>query len=93
MNFSISEIIVILLIALLVIKPEQLPDVAFTLGKFAQTLRRLFAKVKEEVNGLVDSVEKSVIDQPTLTEPELLPLTEVEGLQKSIELTHEQKRE
>ena len=59
MNFSISEIIVILLIALLVIKPEQLPDVAFTLGKFVQTLRRMFAKVKDEMNGLVDSVDKS----------------------------------
>ena len=53
MNFSLSEIIVILLIALLVIKPEQLPDVAFTLGKFAQTLRRMMNKVKDEMNGLI----------------------------------------
>lgn len=58
MNFSISEIIVILLIALLVIKPEQLPDVAFTLGKFAQSMRRMFAKVKDEMNGFIDTVEK-----------------------------------
>jgi|GEM_PF-1719965 Sec-independent protein translocase protein TatA len=52
MNFSISEMLVVLLIALLVIKPEQLPDVAFTLGKFAQSLQRLFAKIKEEMNSL-----------------------------------------
>ncbi len=58
MNFSISEIVVILLIALLVIKPEQLPDVAFTLGKFAQSLRRMFAKVKDEMNGLIDPHEQ-----------------------------------
>lgn len=58
MNFSISEVVVILLIALLVIKPEQLPDVAFTLGRFAQSLRRMFAKVKDEMNGLIDTVEK-----------------------------------
>lgn len=58
MNFSISEIMVILLIALLVIKPEQLPDVAFTLGRFAQSLRRLLANVKGEVNELVNTVEK-----------------------------------
>jgi Sec-independent protein translocase protein TatA len=57
-NFSISEVVVILLIALLVIKPEQLPDVAFTLGRFAQTLRRMFAKVKDEMNGFIDTVEK-----------------------------------
>lgn len=60
MNFSISEIIVILLIALLVIKPEQLPDVAFTLGRFAQTMRRMFSKVKDEMNGLMDSVDQPI---------------------------------
>jgi len=59
MNFSISEIIVILLIALLVIKPEQLPDVAFTLGRFVQSIRQLFTKVKDEMNGLIESAEKS----------------------------------
>lgn len=59
MNVSISEIIVILLIALLVIKPEQLPDAALTLGRFAQSIRRLFAKVKKEMNGLIDSAEKT----------------------------------
>lgn len=60
MNFSISEIMVILLIALLVIKPEQLPDVAFSLGRFAQTLRRMFSKVKEEMNGFIDLTDKPV---------------------------------
>lgn len=59
MSFSISEIIVILLIALLVIKPEQLPDVAITLGRFAKSLRKLFAKVKDEMNGFIDVVDKS----------------------------------
>ena len=53
-----SEILVILLIALLVIKPEQLPEVAFTLGRFAQTIRQLFTKMKAEVNGFIDSVDK-----------------------------------
>jgi Sec-independent protein translocase protein TatA len=57
-NFSISEIIVILLIALLVIKPEQLPDVAFTLGKFAKSLRGMFSKVKDEMHGLMEAVDK-----------------------------------
>lgn len=59
MNFSISEIIVVLLIALIVIKPEQLPDVAFSLGRFAQTIRRMVSKVKDEMNGIIDSVEKA----------------------------------
>lgn len=58
MNFSLSEIVVILLIALLVIKPEQLPDVAFTLGRFMSSIKNMFGKVKAEVNDLVTSIEK-----------------------------------
>jgi Sec-independent protein translocase protein TatA len=59
-NFSISEILLVLVIALVVIKPEQLPDVAFTLGRFAQTMRRMLGKVKQEMNGFIDVVEKPV---------------------------------
>ncbi|HLB41468.1 MAG TPA: twin-arginine translocase TatA/TatE family subunit [Gammaproteobacteria bacterium] len=58
MSFSVSEIIVILLVTLLVIKPEQLPDVAFTLGRFAQSIRRVLIKVKQEVNGFIEPIEK-----------------------------------
>lgn len=58
MNVSISEIMVILVIALLVIKPEQLPEVAYALGRFAQSIRMLFAKFKNEMNGFIESVEK-----------------------------------
>jgi len=59
-NFSISEILLVLVIALVVIKPEQLPDVAFSLGRFAQTIRRMLGKVKQEMNGFIDAVEKPV---------------------------------
>jgi Sec-independent protein translocase protein TatA len=57
-NFSISEILVILVIALLVIKPDQLPGVAFSLGRFVKTMRTMFDKVKNEMNGIIDTVEK-----------------------------------
>jgi Sec-independent protein translocase protein TatA len=57
MNFSITEILVILLVALLVIKPEQLPDVALTLGKFAKTLKKMFGKLQDEMNGLIEPVK------------------------------------
>lgn len=59
MNFSISEILLVLLIALIVIKPEQLPDAAFTLGRFTKTIRKMFAKVKDEMNGLIEPVTSS----------------------------------
>ena len=59
MNISISELLVVLLIALLVIKPEQLPDVAFTVGRFAQSLRRMFAKLKTEMDSLMETADHS----------------------------------
>ncbi len=62
MNFSISEILVVLLIALLVVKPAQLPEVAHTLGKFMKTIRGMFAKVKDEMNGFIDDVDKTTSD-------------------------------
>jgi Sec-independent protein translocase protein TatA len=74
-NFSLGEIIVIVLVALLVIKPEQLPDVAFSLGRFAKSMRRMYSRVKDEMNGLIDTVEKS----------EEKPLTQKVVEHKSIE--------
>lgn len=63
MNFSISEVLLILLIALLVVKPEQLPDVAHSLGRLARTVRGMFGKVKEEMNGFIDAVDKPVSEK------------------------------
>lgn len=60
MNISISEVFVVLLVALLVIKPEQIPELALTLGRFAKSIRRLFAKVKDEMNDFIDPAEKTV---------------------------------
>jgi Sec-independent protein translocase protein TatA len=53
-NFSISEILLVLLIALLVVKPEQLPDVAQKLGRMVKSVRGLIAKLKEDMNGFID---------------------------------------
>ncbi len=61
MNFSISEILLVLLIALLVVKPEQLPDVARTLGRLMRSVRGIYSKVKEEMNGFIDD-DKPVTD-------------------------------
>lgn len=59
MNFSFSELIVIILVALLVIRPEQLPEAAFTLGRFTQMIRRFFTNVKNEMNSFIEPIEKS----------------------------------
>ena len=55
MNFSVSEILLVLLIALLVIKPEQLPEVARGFGRVMKTIKGVFAKAKEEMNSFINN--------------------------------------
>ena len=54
---SLSEIILILLVAFLVIKPEQLPEVALTLGRCMRWVRQTLGKAKKEVNSFIHSIE------------------------------------
>ena len=54
MNISLSEILLVFIIALLVIKPEQLPQVAHTVGRFAKVIRHLFTQLKEQMNKLME---------------------------------------
>jgi sec-independent protein translocase protein TatB len=49
-DVSISELLVIAIVALLVIGPEKLPKVARTVGAFMGRMQRYMAQVKEEVN-------------------------------------------
>lgn len=48
MNIHFSEILVILFVALLVIKPERLPTVAFTLGRWLRWAQGALNKIKKE---------------------------------------------
>jgi sec-independent protein translocase protein TatB len=54
LNISLSEIVLILIIALLVIKPEQLPDAARNIGRFLKAIKNLFTQVKEQMNKLIE---------------------------------------
>ncbi len=49
MHISFSELLMILLVALLVVKPERMPEVATQLGKWVKGIRTLFSNLKEEV--------------------------------------------
>ena len=55
MHISLSEILVILLVALLVIKPEKLPAAAFTLARWLKQGRQTVAKVKEELSATLEA--------------------------------------
>lgn len=56
MNFSISEILLVLIVAMVVIKPEQLPGVAFKLGKWAKQFRQGMNKIRSELDGTVNQL-------------------------------------
>ena len=49
-GFGFSEIVVILVVALLVFGPKRLPEIARTLGKSMGELRRTLDDIKHEVN-------------------------------------------
>ncbi len=54
-DIGLSEIIVIMIIALLVIGPKKLPDVARAMGKGLAEFRRALDNVKDELN--VDQIK------------------------------------
>lgn|GEM_PF-2897959 len=60
MNISLSEILLVLIIALVVIKPERMPEVAFKLGKWAKQLRGGMNKLRRELDGTVNQLNEEV---------------------------------
>jgi sec-independent protein translocase protein TatB len=48
-DFSFSEIMVVLVVAILFIKPQNIPEISKRLGQFFSKLKNLFNDVKEEV--------------------------------------------
>ena len=60
MNISLSEILLVLVVALVVIKPEQLPDVAFKLGRWAKQFRTGMTKLRREFDGTVSQLSEEI---------------------------------
>lgn len=60
MNISLSEILVVLIVALVVIKPAQLPDVAFKLGRVAKQFRKGMNKLRRELDGAATQLNEEV---------------------------------
>ena len=50
MNIPFSEIFVILLVAVLVIKPERMPEVALSLGRWVKWIRKSIANIKTQLD-------------------------------------------
>jgi Sec-independent protein translocase protein TatA len=63
-NISISELLLVFLIGLLVVKPEQLPQFGLTLGRFIKTMRSFFSKIKQEMQAVIDSPKQQDEHKP-----------------------------
>jgi len=61
-NVGGSEIIVILLLALLLLGPEKLPDTARKVGKFLAEVRRVTSGFEEEVRSAMDLGDTRKVD-------------------------------
>ncbi len=59
-DIGLSEILVILVVALIVLGPQKLPDVARALGRGLSEFRRALDDMKEELN--TDQVKKEADD-------------------------------
>jgi len=61
-NVGGGEIIVILLLALLLLGPEKLPDTARKVGKFLAEVRRVTSGFEEEVRSAMDIGDARTVD-------------------------------
>lgn len=52
MSISLSEMMLVGAVALVVVKPEQLPPLAYRLGQLTKTLRALMTNIKHEIKQL-----------------------------------------
>jgi Sec-independent protein translocase protein TatA len=59
-NINLSEILLVLIVALVVIKPEQLPSVAFKLGRWSKQVRSGMNKLRRELDGTVSQLNEEV---------------------------------
>lgn len=68
MHMSFSEILVILFVALLVIKPERLPETALAVGRWIKWFRKTAEKIKQEIEAPLEQLiapesKKSIQDK------------------------------
>ncbi|MER3395277.1 MAG: twin-arginine translocase subunit TatB [Acidimicrobiia bacterium] len=69
LNVGPLEILLIVVIALLVIGPEDLPDAVRKVGRFFAELRRYGEEVQEEVRAIIEDAASGLEDDLKATEP------------------------
>ena len=63
-NIGGGEILVILLVALIVLGPQRLPDAARQVGKVLGDLRRMSSSFQQELRSAIDTTATEVTPEP-----------------------------
>jgi|SRR5208283_871109 len=63
-NFSLTELFVIFLVALIVLGPKRLPEIARTLGKVVAELQRSLQVVREHMDSEVKQTDHAEVTLP-----------------------------
>lgn len=63
MGFSMSELIVLMVIGLIIFGPDDLPDIARTVGKFVYEVKKMFNDASKDFKEATKDITK-VIDEP-----------------------------
>jgi Sec-independent protein translocase protein TatA len=61
---SFSEVVVVLVVAVLFVKPENLPDAAFTVGKWLKWLRQTTQHVRQEIEKPLEKITENADEKP-----------------------------
>lgn len=63
MHINFSEIMLVLIVALLVIKPDRLPETARALGRWFSWMRQTSQKIKQEMEKPLDLFSYHALDK------------------------------
>jgi Tat protein translocase TatB subunit len=81
-GLGFTEILVILIVALVFIGPKKLPDVARSIGKGYRELQRALSGIREEVNNIDTSVKEELFRDKE-EKPDQKSASEYDGKKKS----------
>ncbi len=71
-GIDFSEIVVVMVVALIVVGPERLPKVARTMGQWAGNLQRYINRIKMDVNNSMELDELRELERKVKAEKEAL---------------------
>lgn len=77
-GIGLPELIVIFVIALLVLGPQRLPELARTLGRALKEIQRATQEIKEEIDAETRKLDQEIAP-PHSTQPETPPEARTEG--------------